>query len=65
MDELKFTGNALKGSRPILSFDQAFDSAPHYQLMKELFIQVSNVKISKFQNAKTNPSFDLFFSSLL
>jgi ribosome biogenesis protein BRX1 len=40
MDELKFTGNALKGSRPILSFDQAFDTFPHYQLMKELFIQV-------------------------
>lgn len=40
MDELKMTGNCLKGSRPILSFDQTFDTQPHYQLMKEMLIQV-------------------------
>ncbi|CAG7826274.1 unnamed protein product, partial [Allacma fusca] len=28
MEELKFTGNCLKGSRAILSFDPAFESAP-------------------------------------
>ncbi|CCD23321.1 ribosome biogenesis protein BRX1 NDAI_0B02860 [Naumovozyma dairenensis CBS 421] len=38
MDELNFTGNCLKGSRPILSFDHRFDSSPHYQLIKELLI---------------------------
>ncbi|CAR25292.1 Ribosome biogenesis protein BRX1 [Lachancea thermotolerans] len=38
MDELNFTGNCLKGSRPILSFDARFDSSPHFKLIKELFI---------------------------
>ncbi|KAI8587397.1 Brix domain-containing protein [Geranomyces variabilis] len=37
MDELRMTGNCLKGSRPILSFDQNFDTQPHYQLLKEMF----------------------------
>jgi ribosome biogenesis protein BRX1 len=40
MEELKFTGNSLLGSRPILCFDKAFDSAPHLQMIKELFEQV-------------------------
>ncbi|KAI9011351.1 Brix domain-containing protein [Gaertneriomyces semiglobifer] len=39
MDELRMTGNCLKGSRPILSFDQNFDEQPHYQLLKEMFTQ--------------------------
>ncbi|CCK72458.1 ribosome biogenesis protein BRX1 KNAG_0K00930 [Huiozyma naganishii CBS 8797] len=38
MDELNFTGNCLKGSRPVLSFDHKFESSPHYKLIKELFI---------------------------
>ncbi|CDO94871.1 unnamed protein product [Kluyveromyces dobzhanskii CBS 2104] len=38
MDELNFTGNCLKGSRPILSFDGRFDSEPQYRLIKELFV---------------------------
>ena len=33
MDELKLTGNHLKGSRPVLSFDGAFDTEPHLQLL--------------------------------
>ncbi|XP_072903920.1 ribosome biogenesis protein BRX1 homolog isoform X1 [Hemitrygon akajei] len=37
--ELKMTGNCLRGSRPLLSFDPMFDQEPHYQLLKELFIQ--------------------------
>ncbi|XP_031568774.1 ribosome biogenesis protein BRX1 homolog [Actinia tenebrosa] len=40
MDELKMTGNCLKGSRPILSFDQHFDKKPETQLLKEMFIQI-------------------------
>lgn len=40
MDELKFTGNCLKGSRPFLSFDAQFDSTPHHRLMKETLKQV-------------------------
>jgi ribosome biogenesis protein BRX1 len=43
MDELKMTGNCLKGSRHILSFDKTFDSAPHWSLLKELLGQVFNV----------------------
>jgi len=40
MSELKFTGNSLKGSRPLLSFDKGFDETPHYLLVKELFSQI-------------------------
>jgi len=40
MNELKFPGNCLKGSRPILSFDQSFDETPHHRLLKELFSQI-------------------------
>ncbi|KAJ3196729.1 Ribosome biogenesis protein brx1 [Irineochytrium annulatum] len=40
MDELRMTGNCLKGSRPILSFDSKFDTEPQYQLLKELFSQI-------------------------
>ncbi|KAG8225302.1 hypothetical protein J437_LFUL001916 [Ladona fulva] len=39
MGELKLTGNCLKGSRPLLSFDEHFSTKPHLALMKELFIQ--------------------------
>ncbi|XP_038600230.1 ribosome biogenesis protein BRX1 homolog [Tachyglossus aculeatus] len=38
--ELKMTGNCLKGSRPLLSFDPTFDKEPQYALLKELFIQI-------------------------
>ena len=41
MDELKMTGNCLKGSRGILSFDEAFDATESGRLIKELFTQVS------------------------
>jgi len=40
MHELKMTGNCLKGSRPLVSFDQTFDTEPQYQLLKELFTQI-------------------------
>ena len=40
MDELKMTGNCLKGSRHILSFDQGFESAPHWRLLKEMITQI-------------------------
>ena len=39
MDELRLTGNALAGSRPVLSFDRAFDDAeraPHLRLAREV-----------------------------
>lgn len=36
MDELKMTGNCLKGSRHIVTFDRGFESSPHLQLIKEM-----------------------------
>lgn len=43
MEELHFTGNCLKGSRPILSFDASFESQPHLKLIKELLTQTFGV----------------------
>lgn len=40
MDELKMTGNCMKGSRPILSFDKSFDHVDYLKLIKHLFIDV-------------------------
>ncbi|KAG7347178.1 Brix domain containing protein [Nitzschia inconspicua] len=40
MDELRLTGNCMKGSRPILSFDEAFDRLGHLKLLKEMFTDV-------------------------
>lgn len=40
MEELRMTGNCLKGSRPLLSFDPSFAALPQYQLMKELLTQI-------------------------
>merc|ERR1712013_826847 len=39
MGELKFNGNALKTSRPLLSFDAQFDEEPHWAVVKELMTQ--------------------------
>ncbi|KAG6015253.1 hypothetical protein E4U43_005544 [Claviceps pusilla] len=43
MEELHFTGNCLKGSRPILSFDAEFDAHPHLRLIKEVFLHTFGV----------------------
>jgi ribosome biogenesis protein BRX1 len=40
MDELKLTGNCVKGSRPILTFDESFGRIGHLKLLKELFVDV-------------------------
>ena len=41
MDELRLTGNCMKGSRPILSFDDAFTSGPpQLRVLKCLFTDV-------------------------
>jgi len=39
MDELKLTGNCLKGTRPLLSFDKSFEANPHMRLLKEIMAQ--------------------------
>lgn len=48
MKELKMSGNCLKASRPILSFDDAFEKKPQLKLIKTLLIQVTLKK--KFPN---------------
>jgi len=40
MDELRLTGNCMKGSRPILTFDESFGRIGHLKLLKELFVDV-------------------------
>eukprot|EP00494_Astrolonche_serrata_P026696 UN26959 len=35
MAELKLTGNCMKGARPLLVFDNNFDSVPRLKLCKE------------------------------
>lgn len=40
MEELKLTGNHLKGSRPILTFSSNFDKEPRWMLMKEMITQI-------------------------
>ncbi|XP_050429418.1 ribosome biogenesis protein BRX1 homolog [Adelges cooleyi] len=53
--ELKLTGNCLKGSRPILSFEKSFDEHPQYSLLRELFIQIFGVPN---QHPKSQPFVD-------
>jgi len=55
MEELNFTGNCLKGSRPILSFDAAFDKQAHTKLIKELLTHTFGVPQS---SRKTKPFVD-------
>ncbi|KAK4101401.1 Brix-domain-containing protein [Parathielavia hyrcaniae] len=43
MEELHFTGNCLKGSRPILSFDGAFETEPYLHVIKEIFLHIFGV----------------------
>ncbi|KAM3226955.1 hypothetical protein ACQJBY_059114 [Aegilops geniculata] len=40
MEELKLTGNHLKGSRPLLTFSSNFDQQPHWKLLKEMITQI-------------------------
>lgn len=43
LDELNFTGNCLKGSRPILLFDKAFEGSDHHRLLREMFVHAFGV----------------------
>ena len=38
----KLTGNCLKFSRPLLSFDKGFEASPHTRLIKEMLHQIFN-----------------------
>ncbi|KAJ2348954.1 Ribosome biogenesis protein brx1 [Coemansia erecta] len=59
MDELKMTGNCLKGGRPILSFDANFDDEPYMQLLKEMLTQTFGVPKGA---RKSKPFFDHVFT---
>eukprot|EP00475_Leptophrys_vorax_P041841 TRINITY_DN78931_c0_g1_i1.p1 TRINITY_DN78931_c0_g1~~TRINITY_DN78931_c0_g1_i1.p1 ORF type:complete len:331 (-),score=97.83 TRINITY_DN78931_c0_g1_i1:31-969(-) len=59
MDELRLTGNCLKGSRPLLSFDSIFDSDPHWVMYKEMFMQIFG---SPKGHPKTKPFVDHVFN---
>lgn len=50
MDELKMTGNCLKGSRGLLSFDKGFDDTAWGRLIKEVFTQVSLLSYEKIKD---------------
>eukprot|EP01086_Lenisia_limosa_P013068 TRINITY_DN41867_c0_g1_i1.p1 TRINITY_DN41867_c0_g1~~TRINITY_DN41867_c0_g1_i1.p1 ORF type:complete len:288 (+),score=71.41 TRINITY_DN41867_c0_g1_i1:17-880(+) len=43
LDDLRLTGNCLKGSRPLLVFDKGFDDEPCHQVLKELLAQTFQV----------------------
>lgn len=55
MAELKLSGNHLKGSRPVLSFDATFDQQPHLQVLKEILTQVF---ATPYKHHKSKPFFD-------
>ncbi|GLG94090.1 Ribosome biogenesis protein BRX1 homolog [Gryllus bimaculatus] len=59
MDELKFTGNCLVGSRPLLSFDENFENILHYRLIKELLVQIFGVPN---HHPQSQPFFDHVFT---
>ena len=59
MLELKLTGNCLKASRPLLSFDENFSKEPHYQLLKELFVQIFS---TPNHHPKSQPFIDHVFT---
>nr|CAG4651045.1 EOG090X07MB [Simocephalus serrulatus] len=59
MKELKMTGNCLKGTRPLLSFDSSFDSQPYWSLLKELVTQIFSTPRN---HPKSQPFFDHVFT---
>lgn len=62
MGELKLTGNCLRGSRPLLSFDPSFTEKPHHQLLKELLMQIFGVPN---HHPKSQPFFDHVYTFTL
>lgn len=62
MGELKMTGNCLRGSRPLLSFDPQFTKDPHYELLKELLIQIFGIPN---HHPKSQPFFDHVYTFMI
>nr|CAG4641764.1 EOG090X07MB [Eurycercus lamellatus] len=59
MKELKMTGNCLKGTRPLLSFDASFDTKAHWSVLKELMTQIFSTPKN---HPKSQPFFDHVFT---
>ncbi|GIY43368.1 ribosome biogenesis protein BRX1 homolog [Caerostris extrusa] len=59
MEELKLTGNCLKASRPILTFDDSFEATPHLAVLKETLIQIFG---TPNHHPKSQPFFDHVFN---
>ncbi|XP_013189185.2 ribosome biogenesis protein BRX1 homolog [Amyelois transitella] len=62
MGELKMTGNCLRGSRPLLSFDPQFAKDAHYVLLKELLTQIFGVP---YHHPKSQPFFDHIYTFMI
>eukprot|EP01069_Polyplicarium_translucidae_P005457 Polyplicarium_translucidae@DN2792_c0_g1_i1.p1 len=58
LGELRMTGNCLLHSRPLLSFDSAFQKEPEYKLLKELFTHAFGTPRN---HPKSKPFFDHVF----
>ncbi|KAL0837574.1 hypothetical protein Bca101_089464 [Brassica carinata] len=59
MEELKLTGNHLKGSRPLLTFSSNFDKDVHWKLLKEMLTQVFGIPK---EHRKSKPYHDHVFA---
>ncbi|AQK72195.1 Ribosome biogenesis protein BRX1 homolog 1 [Zea mays] len=58
MEELKLTGNHLKGSRPLLTFSTNFDEQPHWKLVKEI---ITHIFATPKDHRKAKPFHDHVF----
>lgn len=58
MEELRMTGNCLKGSRPLLHFDKQFDSTPKWKLLREMLVQTFS---TPHKHPKSKPFVDHIF----
>ncbi|KAI4352320.1 hypothetical protein L6164_006584 [Bauhinia variegata] len=58
MEELKLTGNHLKGSRPILTFSSNFEKDAHWKLLKEMLFQIFG---TPKEYRKSKPFYDHVF----
>jgi len=59
LGEMKMTGNCLKGSRPIVVFDKAFEDKPIWKLLRELLSQTFSTPKG---HPKSKPFVDHVFS---
>ena len=53
------TGNALRGSRPILSFDDSFNATPQFSLVKGVLAKIFNTPVG---HRKSKPFIDRVMS---